>query len=783
MEGARTVSGVPLLPRVSVPLVDTQAVRNLLSTISSGSYNAQLTAAVQLAGLLEAEEGRFRDVVGDPWGGPTGQRAAHSIGRLLACIKERESVYDNLCESWVLSRSVPMEQQVAGLRLVLACLSCWGFQYPLTEDRCMELLLEWAGEAGDETPTPSDPPPADDDALLREARSVYSTGLLAIAMTNEDHAGPASSTPLLPRVAKYMKSALLDKTEAPEVVDPEVAAPASTPALPPPPRHAVAAGDGGGDGGSFPATAASSASPRSLCHPPSVLRRLRLQYCSALLAYVGEYVDALGPVLAERGAEALLELMRRGAAAGDGRLLYDVLAACVALTAHRRFSEQFVEAGGVELALSLPRSPHTYFGLAMLLYSLAAAPLAFERLLTPSPAAAVGGGSGGGSGGGGGGDSSTVSCPAVRAGPGAVVATALSLLSCGQDLARKTAVTFLSSVMHFPATLIEFQAQDGVRRMLNLLRAVLTSQRSDARLDLRMERQVGYYAALTLRQFLATHLVLHVGALRRGLAAAASSGSKSKNGGGGEAAATVTGYGTGGGTGVNAAAAAVAAERPGGADDGASAAIQAHAPVLPYRPVDVSREALDSVTASLASDRRLAEAFVRCRWPALEHLLDAGAPALLLELVSALPPERWFHEAMLEALEAVRLLTLAPLARREVLAAVVPVGGGHHRGGVGVLLTAATLSTSAFFSSDPEMVAEALSTLVNCVTPPPSLAPLLASTAAAARGGGGAAGAGGGGGGTGVLSGATPARRPERASHGNIELLPPPPPTAMLQSE
>ncbi|GIL94573.1 hypothetical protein Vretimale_804, partial [Volvox reticuliferus] len=136
-------------------------------------------------------------------------------------------------------------------------------------------------------------------------------------------------------------------------------------------------------------------------------------------------------------------------------------------------------------------------------------------------------------------------------GPGAVVAAALSLLSCGQDLARKTAVTFLSSVMHFPAALIEFQAQDGVRRMLNLLRAVLTSQRSDARLDFRMERQVGYYAALTLRQFLATHLVLHVGALRRGLAAAAAggggNGGKGNNGGGGGddgAAATVTGAGT-----------------------------------------------------------------------------------------------------------------------------------------------------------------------------------------------------------------------------------------------
>jgi HIV-1 Vpr-binding protein len=59
----------------------------------------------------------------------------------LRCQQDRESVYDNMCESWVLSRSAPLEQQVAGLRLVLACLSGWGFQYPLTEDRCMDQLL------------------------------------------------------------------------------------------------------------------------------------------------------------------------------------------------------------------------------------------------------------------------------------------------------------------------------------------------------------------------------------------------------------------------------------------------------------------------------------------------------------------------------------------------------------------------------------------------------------------------------------------------------------------
>ncbi len=35
------------------------------------------------------------------------------------------------------------------------------------------------------------------------------------------------------------------------------------------------------------------------------------------------------------------------------------------------------------------------------------------------------------------------------------------------------------------------------------------------------------------------------------------------------------------------------------------------------------------------------QAFVRCRWAALEGLLDAGAPEVLLSLVANLPPERW----------------------------------------------------------------------------------------------------------------------------------------------
>ncbi len=245
---------------------------------------------------------------------------------------------------------------------------------------------------------------------------------------------------------------------------------------------------------------------------------------------------------------------------------------------------------------------------------------------------------------------------------------------------------------------------------------------------------------------------MHVHALRRSLAAASANASASLASARGGLSSTPSGPGT---------------------TTTTTAAPASLPPLHPHRPVDIGREALDALGRSLEHDRRLAEAMARCRWPALEQLLDAGAPAVLLEVVSEAPPERWFHESAQASLEALRLLTLAPLARRAVMAAVVTVGGGgglggaaggmgpgraaalggaaglaggrggaagaggaaQQRSGAAVLLTAATLSTSAFFASDPEVVSEALSVITNCVTAPPSLAALLPSAAAGTGGG------------------------------------------------
>lgn len=52
---------------------------------------------------------------------------------VLCCVaQDDEDTYDAVVDSWVTARGASLEQQVAGLRLLHACLDCWLFQYPLT---------------------------------------------------------------------------------------------------------------------------------------------------------------------------------------------------------------------------------------------------------------------------------------------------------------------------------------------------------------------------------------------------------------------------------------------------------------------------------------------------------------------------------------------------------------------------------------------------------------------------------------------------------------------------
>ena len=134
----------------------------------------------------------------------------------------------------------------------------------------------------------------------------------------------------------------------------------------------------------------------------AALRALRERYCVQAMAVLGEYSDVVGPVMQERGVEVCLCLLQRYTAARrddqpltdlstgghphshgcklvwprnclnrDLPFLSDVLKLVCSLLSHRSFASLFVERGGLQCLLALPRCPGSVPGLARALFGLA----------------------------------------------------------------------------------------------------------------------------------------------------------------------------------------------------------------------------------------------------------------------------------------------------------------------------------------------------------------------------------------------------------------------------
>lgn len=104
------------------------------------------------------------------------------------------------------------------------------------------------------------------------------------------------------------------------------------------------------------------------------LARLREKYCIQCLEILGEYVEALGPVLHEKGVDVCLALLQRCSKDEESidqlTLLPEVLKLICALAAHRKFAAIFVDRGGMQKLLSVRRIPQTFFGLSSCLFTI-----------------------------------------------------------------------------------------------------------------------------------------------------------------------------------------------------------------------------------------------------------------------------------------------------------------------------------------------------------------------------------------------------------------------------
>lgn len=388
------------------------------------------------------------------------------------------------------------------------------------------------------------------------------------------------------------------------------------------------------------------------------LAQLREKYSILCLQILGEYVEALGPVLHEKGVDVCLALLQRysndGEAADNLALLPEVLKLICALAAHKKFASLFVDRSGMQKLLAVRRASDTFVGLSSCLFTIGSLQGVMERV-----------------------------CALTSDNVQQVVELALKLLECSQELARKNAAIFLAGAFVFRATLESFDAQDGMPKMLNLLQGAasirsggnpgalglpgvnLQNDRTSAEVLSSQEKAIAYHTCFALRQYFRAHLLLLVDSLRPN--------KSSRN-----------------------------------VARGTSTSARAS-----YKPLDISNEAMDVVFRQIQRDRKLGSAFVRARWPAIDRFLASNGHIVMLELCQAPTVERYLHELAQYALGILHIATLVPYGRKLTVNATL----SNDRLGMAVILDAANGSGYV----DPEVIHPALSVLVNLVCPPPSI--------------------------------------------------------------
>ncbi|KAG0528267.1 hypothetical protein BDA96_06G303800 [Sorghum bicolor] len=398
------------------------------------------------------------------------------------------------------------------------------------------------------------------------------------------------------------------------------------------------------------------------------LLQLREKYSIQCLQILGEYVEALGPVLHEKGVDVCLTLLQRGMKDQEGRdhfaQLPDVLKLICALAAHRKFAALFVDRGGIQKILSIPRITQTYMGLSACLFTFGSLQSTMERVCALS--------------------SDTLD---------SVVELALQLLECPQDLARKNVAIFFAAAFVFKAVLDLFDARDGMQKLLDILCGCASgrsgsnsggagssnvNQRNDrppAEVLTASEKQVAYHTCVALRQYFRAHLLQLVDSIRP---------SKS----------------------IRSIARNTSSARAG------------------YKPFDISNEAMDAVFRQIQRDRKLGLALVRARWPVLDKFVASNGHMTMLELCKfQAHGDRYLRDLTQYAIGVLHIITLMP--QPHVRKSIVQGTLSNNRAGMAVLLD--TVKSLDYI--DHEVICPALNVLVNLVCPPPSISNKPLSTA------------------------------------------------------
>ncbi|XP_069954459.1 DDB1- and CUL4-associated factor 1 isoform X2 [Cherax quadricarinatus] len=216
---------------------------------------------------------------------------------------------------------------------------------------------------------------------------------------------------------------------------------------------------------------------------------------------IGEYQESLGHVYEHNALELIFHYMNVRKT-GNARLSFEGLRFLGSLLFHKKFCLEFVNMGGMQKLLQVPRPSLPADGVALCLWYLAYCEEAVERIcLLPD----------------------NVLCELIR--------YALWLLECSHQSSRTHSVMFFGMVFRFRAILERFDEQDGLRKVLNMLSTLSLFQDVWEQDSLDEPNEVMMWqtvkqVCLSIKHYFEAHLALKVQHLQRMTTRDHSSGSQ-----------------------------------------------------------------------------------------------------------------------------------------------------------------------------------------------------------------------------------------------------------------
>ncbi|XP_063371283.1 protein mahjong [Cydia amplana] len=361
-------------------------------------------------------------------------------------------------------------------------------------------------------------------------------------------------------------------------------------------------------------------------HPPTdaTKQMLILRY----LTPMGEYQEFLSHVFAQNALGLILGYLNVRESR-DSRLAFEALKYLAALLCHKKFSIDFIHMGGLQKFLEVPRPSVAATGVSICLYYLAYCEDAMERV-----------------------------CLLPRATLADLVKYALWLLECSHDSGRCHATMFFGLSFQFRVILEEFDNQDGLRKLYNVISTlpILGSDEEESRVsedETCAARQIVRHVCVALRRYLEAHLRLRAAQVAR-----------------------------------------------------------AQGDTVPEPP---PYKASKSSPEEIQEQIELLQSVAWSRWAPVDELVELGGISLLLQVVG-LAYEWNFNgrsETVRSALDVVSVCCVAPRVQL-LLTEKVDMRDADMTTGVNIVLGAA----DGEIAPEPEVQKAALNVLVNCVCAP-----------------------------------------------------------------